>query len=72
MDFGLPLRSSPKPIALPEHRSCPVNCRRWARVNFRRWAKASCQNQLRHVAATCWGTKRYLQMNRLAEVLAIA
>ena len=45
MDSGLPLRSSPKPIASPEHRSCPVNCRRWARVNFRTWAKASCQNQ---------------------------
>lgn len=28
--------------------------------------------RLRHVAATRWGTKRYLQMNRLAEVLAIA
>ena len=28
--------------------------------------------RLRHVAATKWGTKRYLQMNRLAEVTAIA
>lgn len=28
--------------------------------------------RLRHVAATRWGTKRYLQMNRLAEVLSIA
>jgi len=28
--------------------------------------------RLRHVAATKWGTKRYLQMNRLAEVQAIA
>ena len=28
--------------------------------------------RLRHVAATKWGTKRYLQMNRLAEVIAIA
>jgi putative transposase len=28
--------------------------------------------RLRHVAATRWGTKRYLQMNRLAEVVAIA
>ncbi len=28
--------------------------------------------RLRHVAATKWGTKRYLQMNRLAEVVAIA
>ncbi len=28
--------------------------------------------RLRHVAATRWGTKRYLQMNRLAEVGAIA
>jgi hypothetical protein len=28
--------------------------------------------RLRHVAATKWGTKRYLQMNRLAEVRAIA
>jgi putative transposase len=27
--------------------------------------------RLRHVAATKWGTKRYLQMNRLAEVLYI-
>jgi transposase-like protein len=27
---------------------------------------------LRHVAATRWGNKRYLQMNRLAEVQAIA
>ena len=27
---------------------------------------------LRHVAATKWGTKRYLQMNRLAEDRAIA
>jgi transposase-like protein len=27
---------------------------------------------LRHVAATRWGTKRYLQMNRLAEIVAIA
>ena len=26
----------------------------------------------RHVAATKWGSKRYLQMNRLAEVVAIA
>jgi transposase-like protein len=26
----------------------------------------------RHVAAIKWGTKRYLQMNRLAEVVAIA
>jgi transposase-like protein len=28
--------------------------------------------RLRHVASTKWGTKRYLQMNRLAEVVAIA
>jgi putative transposase len=28
--------------------------------------------RLRHVAATRWGTKRYLQMNRLAELVAIA
>jgi len=28
--------------------------------------------RLRHVAATKWGTKSYLQMNRLAEVRAIA
>lgn len=28
--------------------------------------------RLRYVAATRWGTKRYLQMNRLAEVMAIA
>jgi putative transposase len=28
--------------------------------------------RLRHVAATKWGTKRYLQMDRLAEVLSIA
>jgi putative transposase len=28
--------------------------------------------RLRHVAATKWGTKRYLRMNRLAEVRAIA
>jgi putative transposase len=28
--------------------------------------------RLRHVAATKWGTKRYLQMNRLAEVRVIA
>ncbi len=28
--------------------------------------------RLRHVAATRWGSKRYLQMNRLAEVVAIA
>lgn len=28
--------------------------------------------RLCHVAATKWGTKRYLQMNRLAEVRAIA
>ena len=28
--------------------------------------------RLRHVAATRWGTKRYLQMNRLAEVRSIA
>lgn len=28
--------------------------------------------RLRHVAVTKWGTKRYLQMNRLAEVVAIA
>jgi transposase-like protein len=28
--------------------------------------------RLRHVAGTRWGTKRYLQMNRLAEVVAIA
>ena len=28
--------------------------------------------RLRHVAATQWGTKRYLQMSRLAEVVAIA
>ena len=28
--------------------------------------------RLRHVAATKWGNKRYLQMNRLAEVKAIA
>jgi putative transposase len=28
--------------------------------------------RLRHVAATRWGTKRYLQMNRPAEVVAIA
>jgi putative transposase len=27
---------------------------------------------LRHVSATTWDTKRYLQMNRLAEVVAIA
>jgi hypothetical protein len=27
---------------------------------------------LRHVASTRWGTKRYLQMNRLAEIVAIA
>jgi transposase-like protein len=28
--------------------------------------------RLRHVASTRWGSKRYLQMNRLAEVRAIA
>ena len=28
--------------------------------------------RLRHVAGTRWGTKRYLQMNQLAEVVAIA
>ena len=28
--------------------------------------------RLRHVAATKWGTKRYLQMDRLAELVAIA
>jgi transposase-like protein len=28
--------------------------------------------RLRHVAATKWGTKRYLQMDRLAEVRAFA
>jgi hypothetical protein len=28
--------------------------------------------RLRHVAATRWGTRHYLQMNRLAEVVAIA
>jgi transposase-like protein len=28
--------------------------------------------RLRHVASPRWGTKRYLQMNRLAEVIAIA
>jgi transposase-like protein len=28
--------------------------------------------RLRHVASTRWGTKRYLQMNRLAEIVAIA
>jgi transposase-like protein len=28
--------------------------------------------RLRHVAATRWGTKGYLEMNRLAEVRAIA
>jgi len=28
--------------------------------------------RLRHVAGTRWGSKRYLQMNRLAEVVAIA
>jgi hypothetical protein len=28
--------------------------------------------RLRQVAATKWGTKRYLQMNRLADVTAIA
>jgi hypothetical protein len=28
--------------------------------------------RLRHVAATKWGTKRYLQMDRLAEVVVVA
>jgi putative transposase len=28
--------------------------------------------RLRHAAATKWGTKRYLRMNRLAEARAIA
>jgi putative transposase len=28
--------------------------------------------RLRHLAATKWGTKRYLQMDRLAEVVSIA
>jgi len=28
--------------------------------------------RLRHVASTRWGSKRYLQMNRLAELVAIA
>jgi putative transposase len=28
--------------------------------------------RLRHVAGTRWGAKRYLQMNRLAEIVAIA
>jgi len=28
--------------------------------------------RLRHVASTRWGTKRYLQMDRLAEIIAIA
>jgi transposase-like protein len=28
--------------------------------------------RLRHVAATKWGTKRYLQMDRLTEVVDIA
>jgi transposase-like protein len=28
--------------------------------------------RLRHIASTRWGTKRYLQMGRLAEIVAIA
>jgi putative transposase len=28
--------------------------------------------RLRYVATTRWGTKRYLQMNQLADVVAIA
>jgi hypothetical protein len=28
--------------------------------------------RLRHVAVTKWGTKRYLQINRLAEIVASA
>jgi transposase-like protein len=28
--------------------------------------------RLRHVASTRWGTKRYLQMDRLATIVAIA
>jgi hypothetical protein len=28
--------------------------------------------RLRHVASTRWGSKRYFQMNRLAEIVAIA
>jgi hypothetical protein len=28
--------------------------------------------RLRHVASTRWGSKRYLQMSRLAEIVAIA
>lgn len=28
--------------------------------------------RLRYVAGTRWGTKRYLQMNRLAEIVTIA
>ena len=28
--------------------------------------------RLRHVASTRWATKRYLQMDRLAEIVAIA
>jgi methanethiol oxidase len=47
-----------------------------------RWAsiRCYCRNsalmlvaaRLRHVASTRWGSKRYPQMNRLAEIVAIA
>ena len=48
MDFGLPLRSSPKPIASPTHNPVQQNFRRWARVSFRKWAKVSCQTHHLH------------------------
>ena len=48
MDSGLPLRSSPKPIASPTHNPVQQNFRRWARVSFRKWAKVSCQTHHLH------------------------
>ena len=45
--------------------------RKYERTEGRKDTRAG-SYRLRHVAATKWGTKRYLQMNRLAEVVAIA
>ena len=41
-------------------------------IQTRRAALMLVAARLRHVATTKWGTKRYLQMDRLAEIVAIA
>lgn len=50
----------------------PASNARGGRISGREERLDAGRGKIKDVAATKWGTKRYLQMNRLAELVAIA